>query len=279
VSKGSSRSPDHRRRGREAPVYSDSGIVLRSHKLGESDKVLRILTREHGKRSAVAKGIRKTTSRFGARLEPLTCATLLMHSGRNMDIIKQAEIQCSSREVREDLDLFLRGAAMAEIVDCVTEEHEPHPELFDLLVKGLAILRDCRGRPTFLLTFFEFRVLAIAGFELRVTCCAGCGNDLGAGEAFFSLHMGGFVCDACRGDRTGEVGKLVRVGHETARVLSWMADHDIGEWPDEMPGPGAERELYFLMNRVIEHWMERQFPAHRVMRDVSRMLGTNKAGG
>ena len=254
--------------GRGGPVFSDLGIVLRSHKLGESDKILRILTREHGKRSAVAKGLRKTTSRFGARLEPFTCVGLLMHKGRSMDIIKQAEIKTSFREVREDLELFMRASAMAELVDTITEEHEPSPELFDLLRKGLELLKDFPDRATFILAFFGFRALAVAGFQLRVTACAGCGRSVGPGEASFSLKQGGFVCDACRGDARGDSGKIIRISERTARLLAWMSAHNLGEWPDDVDEGRVGGELASLMDRVLEHWMEREFRSRRVMKVI-----------
>jgi DNA repair protein RecO (recombination protein O) len=264
--------------GRGGPVFSDLGIVLRSHKLGESDKIVRILTREHGKRSAVAKGLRKTTSRFGARLEPFTCSGLLMHQGRSMDIIKQADIKTSFQEIREDLDLFMRASAMAELVDTITEEHEPNLELFDLLLKGLELLKEFPGRAAFVLAFFEFRVLAVAGFQLRVTACAGCGKGTGPGEVSFSLGQGGFVCDACRGDARRDAGKVIRVSGQTARLLAWMSAHDLGEWPEDMKEENVDGEFVFLMDRVLEHWMERESRSRRVMKVVPGGSGRNGEG-
>jgi len=252
---------------RVAREYSDLGIVLRSHKLGESDKILRILTREHGKRSAVAKGVRKTTSRFGGRLEPLTCAQLFMHRGRSMDTIKQVEIRTSFREVREDLGLFVRASAMSELVDSVTTEHEPHPELFELLLKGLELLRDYPDRAPFVRFFFEFKAMASAGFELMVTRCAGCGGVLGAGEATFSMRLGGIACESCRAERRSDLGKMIRVGMGTAGMLSWMVSHKLGEWPSE-PSAEVVRETGLLMDKVLEYWMEREFRSHRVMKAI-----------
>ena len=268
-----------RESSRGSPVFSDLGIILRSHKLGESDKILRILTREHGKRSAVAKGLRKTTSRFGARLEPFTCAGLLMHKGRSMDIIKQAEIKTSFQEVREDLDLFVRASAMAELVDTMTEENEPSPELFDLLLKGLELLKEFPGRAAFVLVFFEFRVLAVSGFQLRVTACSGCGEGTGPGEVSFSLQLGGFVCEACRGDARGDAGKVIRISAQTAALLAWMSGHDLGEWPGEYEASPVKGDLVFLMDRVLEHWMEREFHSRRVMKVIPGDTGRNSEGG
>jgi DNA repair protein RecO (recombination protein O) len=254
-----------RERGRRE--FADLGIVLRTHKLGESDKILRILTREHGKRSAVAKGVRKTSSRFGARLEPLTCSRLLLHRGRGMDTVKQAEIQTSFQEVRADLDLFVNAAAMCELVDAIAEEHEPHSELFDLLLKGLELLKSHPQRARFTRAFFEMRVLAAGGFAPMLDSCANCGAPLGDGEQLFSLHRGGFVCEGCLVKRQAEVGKLVRVSAGTAGMLSWMSGHQLGEWPDEPPGAELG-EAEMLMDRILEHWTERRFRSHQVMKEM-----------
>ncbi len=254
-------------RERGAREYSDVGIVLRSHKLGESDKILRILTREHGKRSAVAKGVRKTSSRFGARLEPLTCARLFMHRGRNMDTIKQVEIRTSFKEVREDLDLFMCAQAMCELADSITAEDEPHPELFDLLLGALELLVEFPARAALTRALFEFKVMSASGFGLMVAGCAACGGELEEGETWFSLHLGGNICGSCRAWRAADAGKLVRVSAGATGVLSWMSTHELGDWPDGPPGAAA-REAGLLMDRVLEHWMEREFRTHRVMRSM-----------
>lgn len=262
---------------RRTPTYSDTGIVLRSHKLGEADKIIRVMTREHGKRSAVAKGLRKTTSRFGARLEPLSCVKMLAHRGRSLDVIRQVEIEQSFHEVRENLDLFVCGSAMAELVDSITQEHEPHPELFDLMFEGLTLLRREPSRSMSVLVFFEFRVMAAAGFELRVRACACCGGPTGSGGASFSLDLGGLVCETCRGDRASLVGRLVRISPAAARRLEWMAGMEGGQWQAGEPDGSVERELRLLMDRVLEHWMEREFRTHRVMKRIP--AGSNTAAG
>lgn len=254
-------------RERGSREYSDLGIVLRSYKLGESDKILRIFTREHGKRSAVAKGLRKTTSRFGARLEPLTCARLLMHRGRSMDTVKQAEIHTSFQEVRNDLELFAGAQAICELVDSVSVEHQPHPEVFDLLAAALELLKQYPGRAAFTRAFFEFKLMAASGFALMVDECTGCGCGTGEGEAFLSLHMGGMVCDSCRANRSRETGKLVRLSRASVVLLSWMSSHEPGQWPPETCGAAAG-EIGALLDRVLEHWMEREFRTHRVMKKL-----------
>ena len=251
---------------RPSPVFTDRAVVLRSHKIGEADKVLRLMTRDHGKRSAVAKGVRKTGSRFGARLEPLTCASVLIHRGRSLDIVRQAEIESSFHEVREDLLGFVAGSAMVELIDCLTQEHEPHPELFDLLLSGLVALRERPVDSGFTLAFFEFKALSEAGFGLGVTRCSECGAALPEGQAWFSLHRGGLICENCRADPARDTGKLIRLSEGSVSSLIWMSQSALEEAPPR--GGEVAGELERLMGMVVEHWTEREFRSGRVMREL-----------
>src|SRR6266581_8125069 len=104
------------------PLYKEQGIVLRSVKLGEADKIVTILTQGSGKVRAVAKGIRRTNSKFGARLEPLTHVSLMLYAGRNLDTVTQAEIISPFRAIRGGFDLFAAAETMVEAVDKVAEE-------------------------------------------------------------------------------------------------------------------------------------------------------------
>src|SRR5712691_2310262 len=126
---------------RNMPPYKEQGVVLRSVKLGEADKIVTIMTQGSGKVRAVAKGIRKTTSRFGARLEPFTHVSLMLYRGRGqLDTITQAEIISPHTALRDDLALFAAGETMLEAVDRVAEEHERNVRLGVLLLAGLRAL-------------------------------------------------------------------------------------------------------------------------------------------
>jgi len=267
-------SASARTRGR--PEFKDDGIVLRTYRLGESDKILRVLTRENGKRSAVGKGVRKTSSRFGARLEPLTHVKLFLHRGRSMDTVKQAEIINSFQEVRDDLDLFVAASSMAELVDFITEEGEPNPELFELLLLGLQLLKEYPSRSPLVLALFQFKVMAQAGFELMVTRCASCAGEPGD-EVWFSLALGGVVCERCRAGRAAESGRLVKLSPPASGTLRWMSSSRLGEWPPGLDdSPSAE--VRALMSKVLEHWMEREFRSHRVAKAMPAPAGDEIGG-
>ena len=126
-------------------LYRDRGVVLRTYKLGEADRVLVLVTAGHGKVRAVVKGIRRTKSRIGGRLEPLSHVDLLMYEGRELDIVSQAETIEPWRSLHEDLTCLAQGLAMAEATEQVAQEREPSSALYRMLVGALRTLASQPG--------------------------------------------------------------------------------------------------------------------------------------
>src|SRR5487761_1068136 len=110
--------------------YRDSAVVVRTIRLGEADRIITMLTSEHGKVRAVAKGVRKVKSRIGARLEPLTHVDLLCWRGRELDIVSQVEVLDVFKDIRGDLERLGAAMTMVEIVDQSTVDHQHAPELY-----------------------------------------------------------------------------------------------------------------------------------------------------
>jgi DNA repair protein RecO (recombination protein O) len=130
------------------PVYRDEGVVLRTQKLGEADRIVTLLTRGHGKIRAVAKGVRRTASKFGARLEPFMVADLQIYEGRSLDIISQAESLGSyGADIVNDYSRYTAASVMVETADKVTES-EGSPQQYLLLVGALRSLSRDEHAPT-----------------------------------------------------------------------------------------------------------------------------------
>src|SRR4051795_1547234 len=115
-------------------LYRDEAIVIRTYKLGEADRIVVLFTRERGKVRAVAKGVRKTTSRFGGRLEPIRHVALQLYEGRELDTVTQAESLDTFASIREDLDRIGRAMGMLEAVEQISQDREPHRRVFELLL-------------------------------------------------------------------------------------------------------------------------------------------------
>ena len=177
-------------------LRNDQGIVLRGYPFGEADRVVVLLTPNHGKIRAVAKGVRKTKSRFGARLEPLTHVDLVLYRGRNLDTITQASVVESHPRLRLDLGAALAAGAMAGAVDKATVEGEPSLRLFLLLQRGLSALEGgIRGHD--LMAAFLLKLADALGQAPALRRCAGCGREGSLGR--FSVSGGGMVCGRCQG--------------------------------------------------------------------------------
>jgi len=193
-------------------LYRDDGIVLRTQQLGEADRIVTVLARRTGRVRAVGKGVRRTKSRFGARLEPFTHVDLQLHTGRSLDYITQAEtIRAYGEPLSADYPRYTSGTAMLETAERFTPvEKEPALRQFLLLVGGLRALGEGAHDPRLVLDAFLLRSLAVAGYAPALGECALCGAaDLAAGDGAagappaggsraFAIAAGGLTCRSCR---------------------------------------------------------------------------------
>lgn len=226
-------------------LYRDTGVVLRTYKLGEADRIVVVLTAAHGKVRAVAKGVRKTTSRFGGRLEPLSHVHLLLYEGRQLDVISQAESVEQWRTLHDDLSRLTRGIALLEAVDQVAQERQPHPRLYQMLVGALRAL--ARDDSPLLVSSFYWKVLASEGLQPELDRCVSCGSA--EPLVAFDLEQGGALCRACRRGvpvSPEALGLLRRVfGGELAGVLA-------------EPASSVTHEVDVLGVAALEHHLERR---------------------
>ena len=146
------------------PTYRDEAVVLRTHKLGEADRIVTMLSRRHGKIRAVAKGVRRTGSRFGARLEPFMVIDGQFYIGRTLDIVQQAESAGSyGADIVDDYPRYTAANAMVEAADRLTE-HEAGLQHYLLLVGALRSLSRAEHAPGMTLDSYLLRALSIAGW-------------------------------------------------------------------------------------------------------------------
>jgi DNA repair protein RecO (recombination protein O) len=185
------------------PVYRDDALVLRVQKLGETDRIITMLTRRHGRVRAAAKGIRRTTSRFGARLEPfghvdVQIAGELGNLGRSLHTIRQAEsIELFGKHLGRDYPRYTAASAIAETAERLTPvEHEPSLRLFHLTLGALKALAAASHASTLVLDAYLLRAMATAGWAPSLIECAVCGNP--GRHTAFAVAAGGVVCADCR---------------------------------------------------------------------------------
>ena len=176
------------------PLYRDEAVVLRTHKLGEADRIVTMLSRQHGKIRAVAKGVRRTASKFGARLEPFMVADVQLYEGRSLDIITQAEsIGSYGAEIAADYASYTAASAMVETADKITDDNGSLQQ-FLLLVGGLRSLARREHHASLTLDSYLLRALSVAGWAPSFVDCAVTGAP--GPHSAFVVQLGGVVSDA-----------------------------------------------------------------------------------
>ena len=177
------------------PTYRDEAVVLRTHKLGEADRIVTMLSRRHGKLRAVAKGVRRTSSKFGSRLEPFMVADVQLYEGRSLDIVQQAESLGSyGADIALHYERFTAANAMVETADRLNDA-EATPEQYLLLVGGLRALARGEHAARSILDSYLLRVMALSGWAPSFGDCARCSRP--GPHTTFVAQMGGLVCEEC----------------------------------------------------------------------------------
>jgi DNA repair protein RecO (recombination protein O) len=202
-------------------------VVLGSRPLGEADRIVRLFTRELGRVDAVVKGVRKTTSRWGGRLEPFNVSDLLLHPGRSLYTVTQAQLVDVYVHLRMDREGLAAAAVVCEAAAGLTPEHEPEERVFALLRNTLRELDrgfDGRAVEAPLVLGALLKLLHEAGYQPVLDACAACGTD---GRALgFSAARGGLVCADCVGEGvpvTPEATALMR--RALAAPLAELREH------------------------------------------------------
>lgn len=228
-------------------LRNDQGIVLRGYPFGEADRVVVILSPNHGKLRTVAKGVRKTKSRFGGRLEPFTHVDLVLYEGRNLDTITQASVIEAFPSLRSDLDRVLVAGTMVEAIDAVAQENESSLRAFLLLQRGLRTLEKAPPHPD-LLAAFLLGIAEVVGVAPALDHCAGCGRR--DRLARFSFGDGGVLCEQ---DRTPGSVQL-RAG--LTEYLARLAAAPIDELPRS--DPSLTGEAMGVTRRFLEYHLDRR---------------------
>ncbi|RNL64970.1 DNA repair protein RecO [Nocardioides marmoriginsengisoli] len=231
------------------PLYTDEAIVLRTRKLAEADRIITLLTRQHGVVRAVAKGVRRTSSKFGSRLEPFTHVDLQLAEGRNLDVITQAVTKAPYGEaISADYDRYTAASVMLETAErLVAEEREPSVQQYSLLVGGLRAMAAGDHRSSDVMDSFVLRSLAVAGYAPSFDGCARCGLE--GPHRDFHPASGGMLCSDCRmpGSARPSPGTIMLMG----ALLS-------GSWADvDAAADRDRREARGLVSAYLAWHLER----------------------
>ena len=242
-------------------LLTTEGIVLKAQALGDTSRIVTLYTRDHGLRKVVAKGARKTPSRFGFALEPLSRSRFVFYlkPDRDLHLLSQAEVLDPLGSRIADLARLAHAQAALEIVDRLVWGEEPHPELYDLLHRTL---EGCSRAPAAALPAvtlaFQLQLSSLLGYRPRLDACASCGGALSA-RRLFSPMRGGLLCDACAAREGGVIALSADALAGFALLLSR---------PVEEAGDYIEVKRWAELLRVVEAFLRMHFEKFRGLRSL-----------
>ncbi|RYD04095.1 hypothetical protein N752_16060 [Desulforamulus aquiferis] len=233
-------------------IYNLDAIVLKSRDMREADKILTLFSLQRGKQRVVAHGVAKPKSTKRGAVQPFCYSSLLMHKGRDLDSISQADLKESFTELRYDLDRLSFAAQMAELADGFTEEGEPNQATFALLLSTLYVI--AKGDAELALRFFEARLLALSGFLPELDFCSECGQPLREAKVNFEQQLGGFVCREC----ISTTGVKATFNRGSLEVLKTLYRWDLSKLHQLKVSDIIRKELKGLLRAYIEYHLEKR---------------------
>jgi DNA repair protein RecO (recombination protein O) len=244
---------------------------MRRKDIGEADRILTLLTPGRGKARAIAKGIRKPRSRKAGHLELFTRTKLLLATGRDLDIITQAEVVDPYRPVREDLLRGAYAAYMVELLDRLTPDEQENPELYDLLRQALTWAATA-GDLALAARYYELHLLSIAGYQPQLRQCVMCGRELEAEDQFFSPAEGGVVCPQCAAGRAGGPGQAgwMPLSLPALKLLRYAQANTFARVAALNVGARTQAEVEFILARYITLILERQLKSVEFLKLIRR---------
>jgi DNA repair protein RecO (recombination protein O) len=251
-------------------LYRDDAVVLRVQKLGESDRIITLLTRRHGRIRAVARGVRRTMSRFGGRLEPFGHIDIQLAEGRSLHTVSQVEgVDLFARQLGDDYPRYTAASAIVETAERLTPvEQEPSLRLFQLTLGALRALAIREHPGGLVLDAYLLRAMGVAGWAPALRACAVCGS--GGVHPAFSVAAGGCVCPDCRPPGATHPGPA------TLALMTALVD---GDWSVADGSDGAtRREASGLVAAHLQWHLERGLRSLPMV-DRSESVRPQRSGG
>ena len=231
-------------------LYRDEAVVIRTQKLGEADRIITLFTREHGRVRAVAKGVRRTKSKFGARLEPGSLVDIQLYVGKTLDIVTQVEsLENFGDDLAADYQKWTIASTLLEAAERFTaNEGEPALQQFLLLVGALKALAYESHDPSLILDAYLIRSLSVAGYAPSMTICSRC--EAPGPHKYFSLVGGGSVCIDCKPSASATPAP------ETLHLMSHLLT---GDWENADASEAKyRREASGLIAAYLQWHIERE---------------------
>jgi len=246
------------------PLRETEAIVLRTYRLAEADKIASLFTRQMGRLRAVAAGARRTSSRYGAALEPLSHVRAFIFEREHRDLLRMnsAELIESFFDMQKDYRIQLAAQYIAEVAERMIAERETNERLFRLF---LAVLRSLKhsGEVTRPLLYFDYWLLRLAGFLPNFEHCQTCGRPLGDDGGYYGPGSEGLSCETCR---TGVTS--YRLSPQESAVVAAGCRMQLERWIKEEKAPAGCRGARRFLEDLIETHAERKLVTRAMMEEA-----------
>ncbi|TFG93256.1 MAG: DNA repair protein RecO [Candidatus Atribacteria bacterium] len=246
-------------------LYKTEGIVLKSTEYQEADKIVTIYTKNNGKITAIAKGVRKTKSKFGSSLEILTHSLFLIYKGRNIDIVSQTEILESFFSRSKEVIKFAFAANCVEIVNKLTEEREINIGLFSLLKEVLHNLKEAND-PKLLTMSFKWQTMSILGYRPSLDHCCRCNKSVkDQEEMHFNIREGGLICNNCIAEAKEE---CIKVSFYFVKLLRKIIITPLSTISNATIPENKMKELEKITDLYLTYHSEKSFKTDRFLKSL-----------
>lgn len=251
-------------------TYKLDAIILKSRDMREADKVITIYSIQRGKQRAVAHGAAKPTSRKRGAVQPFCYSSLMLHRGREIDSVSQAELKEGFADLRYDLDRLTAAAYLAELTDNFVGEGEPNQELFALLLSTLYLL--AASDVEMALRVYEARLLNLAGFQPELMGCNHCGAPFKETKVWFAVERGALLCQAC----ASQENKLAVFSRGTLEVLKSLYRFQVTKLQQLKVPEALKKELNQLLRAYLEYHLEKRL---KTTEFLDRLYKSRPEGG
>lgn len=230
--------------------------------LGETDKIVTLLTRERGKLNAVAKGSRRPSSRLAGATELFGLCQVLLAAGHSLDVLTQVEVREAFASLRRNLNRIAAASYLCELADHFTEERHPNAEVFDLLLKALYVV-SALDDVSLAVAGYTLQLMSASGYAPELEACARCRRKEEGFQAF-SAALGGVVCRTCR----PVVKDAMWLDKETIALMRRLARSDLGMAVRAEPSPAARGRLLRAVRRFLDYRSDRPIASARFLDEL-----------
>lgn len=249
--------------------FTTNVINLKSYNISEADKIIVMYSKEKGLMKGVAKGIKKTTSKLGGRMDMLVANKLMLNKGKSLDTICQAEALNTFFNLRSDMDKLFYAMYCSEIVSNFGIENDPNSEeIYNLFYNALDKISQARTKEEIMLSVlrFQLKIMYITGYSIELNDCVKCQKEPNSEEIYFSIEQGGILCKDCATD----ICKKVKIPKKIKEFLNTMLTEDFNTHTkyDDLVTEKICDTCINLLKNYIEYYSPKRFKTTQMLESI-----------